>query len=177
MDDQSCPRSQARNTYKDNRVGHWVPGSNTVSEIELGGIEAGFQIVPSDNLVDGNAHERVMFRRTSVIDVVGPFRRNSDDSAEQGQEVRLHLDRATNNLLTGLSYEETSKKSSSSDLAARDIWIYLSPLGSSSTCPSSQASYLAAGTVDMGRAVIDDAVPRATVELSAFCLFRGHLMG
>ena len=73
-----------------------------MSEVELGGIETSFQIISSHHLVNGNAHERVMFRGTSVIDVVGPFRRYGNNGTEQGKERRLHLDEAANNLLNEL---------------------------------------------------------------------------
>jgi hypothetical protein len=47
-----------------------------VSEVELAGVESGLEVISADNFVDSNAHERVMLRRASIVDVVGPFRDN-----------------------------------------------------------------------------------------------------
>lgn len=48
-----------------------------MGKIQLAGVEGLFQIVPPDDFVDRNSHERMVLRRISVVDVLGPTCRSS----------------------------------------------------------------------------------------------------
>jgi hypothetical protein len=47
-----------------------------MGEVELGRVKTRGEDIPSDNLVDGNAHERMVLRWTPIIEVFGPACRN-----------------------------------------------------------------------------------------------------
>lgn len=52
-------------------------------EVQLVGIEWFLHVVPPHNFMNGNSHEWMMFRWTSVIDVLGPARRGGSSEPKE----------------------------------------------------------------------------------------------
>lgn len=64
-----------------------------MSEVEFGGVEPFGEVVTADDLVNSNAHEGVMLRRTAVVQVGSPFGRGGRHEGQESKSLDLHLDR------------------------------------------------------------------------------------
>ena len=64
-----------------------------MSEVELGRVKAFAEVATADDLVNSNTHERVMLRRTSVVQVGSPFGCHGRHKGQESKSLDLHLDR------------------------------------------------------------------------------------
>lgn len=69
----------AKAAYQYDRVRIRVARSDTMGKVQRIGIKRALGVVPADDLVDRNAEERMVFRRTSIVEILGPARRNGGD--------------------------------------------------------------------------------------------------